>query len=127
VSQFIFLLLIGLNVKHFIADYLLQFPRMIAGKGNFRMAGGYLHAAIHVFGTACVLWLLAVTPQLIVAIVFAEFVIHYILDFAKVHYSAEISSSERPRAFWALNGLDQLLHQLTYVAIVYFALISSPL
>ncbi len=100
---------------------------MIAGKGNFRMAGGYLHAAIHIIGTICVLWLLSVTPQLIVAIVFAEFVIHYILDFAKVHYSTEISSAERPHAFWALNGLDQLLHQLTYVGIVYFASISSPL
>lgn len=99
---------------------------MIAGKGNFRMIGGYLHAAFHVIGTALVLWLLDFSPHLIIVVAIAEFAVHYMLDFAKVHYSAEISSTERPRAFWALNGLDQLLHQLTYVGIVYFALISTP-
>jgi hypothetical protein len=127
VKELIFLLLIGLNMKHFVADYLLQFPWMIAGKGSFRMAGGYVHAAIHVTGTAFVLWLLAVSPQLITGLVLAEFVLHFLLDFAKVHYSGEISSTERPNAYWALNGLDQLLHQLTYVGIVYFVTIGLTL
>jgi hypothetical protein len=126
VNEHVFLLLIGLNIKHFIADYLLQFPWMIAGKGSFRMAGGYVHATIHVTGTAFVLWLLAIPSQCIAWLVLAEFVLHYLLDFAKIHYSKEISSTERPNTFWALNGLDQLLHQLTYVAIVYIAVTGLP-
>lgn len=126
-KELIFLLLIGLNMKHFVADYLLQFPWMIAGKGSFRMAGGYAHAGIHVIGTAFVLWLLAISPQLIAGLVLAEFALHFLLDFAKIHYGSDISSTERPNAFWALNGLDQLLHQLTYVGIVYFIVMGLPL
>ena len=126
-EDLIFLLLIGLNMKHFFADFLLQFSWMIAGKGSIRMAGGYVHAAIHVIGTGLVLWLLSVSLQTIAVLILAEFVIHYLLDFSKARAGNGISSTERPKAFWALIGLDQLLHQLTYVGIVYFVVIDMPL
>src|SRR6478736_1798714 len=52
-----FLLFIGLELKHYIADYFLQPGWMLAGKGDFRQPGGYAHAAVHAGLTALVLLL----------------------------------------------------------------------
>ena len=43
-----FLLFIGLELKHYIADYFLQPGWMLGGKGDFRQPGGYAHAGVHV-------------------------------------------------------------------------------
>ncbi|MBN9053789.1 MAG: DUF3307 domain-containing protein, partial [Rhizobiales bacterium] len=56
-----FLLFIGLELKHYIADYFLQPGWMLGGKGDFRKTGGYAHAGVHAALTALVL-LLAGTP-----------------------------------------------------------------
>ena len=56
------------------------------------------------------------------ALVVAEFVVHFLLDHAKVLYSGGIDPDEDPQRFWAMHGFDQLLHQLTYIVMVYFAL-----
>ena len=45
-----FVLLVGFQLKHFIADYLLQASWMIAEKGKLTSPGGYVHAGIHVLG-----------------------------------------------------------------------------
>ncbi len=125
-QEFLLLVLIGFLLKHFVADYLLQFRWMIAGKGNIRAPGGYVHAAIHVLGSVIVLSLASVPVPVLLALLGAEFVIHYLLDYLKVHYGKEVSSTERPRLFWALNGFDQLMHHLTYVAMTYVVLLSVP-
>jgi len=52
----------------------------------------------------------------------AEFVVHYALDFAKIHYSRGVHVDTQPRRFWALHGVDQLTHQLTYAAMIYVVL-----
>ena len=112
----------GLQVKHFVADYLLQFPWMIAGKGSFIRVGGYVHAAFHVAGTVLVLLAMSVAAKTILLVALLEFVIHYLLDYAKAHYSANIVSTRNPRLFWALNGLDQFLHHVTYIGIVFLVI-----
>src|SRR5688572_5871746 len=81
------ILFVGLEVKHYIADYFLQPAWMLVGKGDFRHPGGYAHAAIHAAFSAVVL-LVAGTPLPILAgLVVAEWVIHYALDYSKIHYS----------------------------------------
>ncbi len=63
------------------------------------------------------------TPLWLVAALFvAEFVVHYGLDYAKIHYSLGIHVDTQPRRFWALHGIDQLTHQLTYAAMIYVVL-----
>ena len=42
-----FVLLVGLELKHYIADYFMQPGWILAGKGDFRKPGGYAHAGIH--------------------------------------------------------------------------------
>lgn len=121
-AETVLLLVAGLEIKHFIADYLLQTSWMISGKADFRQLGGYAHAGVHVIGSLIVL-VLAGTPLATVAwLIAAEFVIHYALDYSKVRYSVGITASGTPSRFWALHGFDQVLHQMTYAAMIYFAL-----
>lgn len=117
-----FILLVGLEVKHYVADYFLQPAWMLGGKGDFRQLGGYAHAGVHVALSAFVL-LLAGTPPLALALLaVAEYVVHYALDYAKIHYSRGVHINTSPRRFWALHGVDQLIHQLTYAAMIYAVL-----
>jgi hypothetical protein len=114
----VFGLLVGLEVKHFIADYLLQPAWILAGKGDFRQPGGYAHAGIHAAFSLVLLLAFGVPFSLAVALFVAEFVVHYALDYAKIHYSAGVDMARQPQRYWALHGGDQLAHQLTYVAMI---------
>ena len=118
-------LLIGLELKHFVADYLMQPGWMLSGKGNIFHPGGYAHAAIHAALSLVVLLLVGTPLGLAVALFAGEFVIHYALDYSKIHYSRGVHVDTQPRRFWSLHGLDQITHQLTYAAIIYAVLVSK--
>ncbi|MGV3489809.1 MAG: DUF3307 domain-containing protein [Devosia sp.] len=122
-----FLLFIGLELKHYIADYFLQPAWMLKGKGDFRRIGGYAHAGLHAALTGVVL-VLAQTPwPWLIGIVLAEFVVHYLLDYSKILYSRGVHIDTQPARFWSLHGLDQIGHQLTYGAIIYAVLVAKGL
>lgn len=114
-----FALFIGLETKHYLADYFLQPSWIIAGKGDFRRAGGYAHAGIHAALTGLVLLFVGTPIPLLISVVMAEFVVHYLLDYGKIRYSVGVHISDQPSRFWALHGVDQMLHQLTYAAIIF--------
>lgn len=120
-----FLLFFGLELKHYVADYFLQPGWMLAGKGDFRQPGGYAHAAVHATLTALVLLLAATPVATLLAIVAAEFVVHYVLDYSKIHYSRGVHVDTQPRRFWSLHGIDQITHQLTYGAMIYIVLVAK--
>jgi hypothetical protein len=115
-------LLVGLEIKHFIADYLLQPAWILAGKGDVRRPGGYAHAGIHAAFSLVLLLAFGVPFGLAVALFAAEFVVHYALDYAKIHYSAGVDMAKQPQRYWALHGADQLAHQITYVAMIFVML-----
>ena len=115
-------LLAWLQVKHFVADYLLQPAWILRGKGDFRNPGGYAHAAIHVAGTIPGLVVFGVDATTIAAAALVEFVIHYLIDHFKAVYSRTHPADVTTRAFWASHGFDQLLHHLTYTGILIAAL-----
>lgn len=116
-------MLLGLLFKHFIYDFLLQTPFMYLNKGTYGHRGGMLHAWMHCMGTFLVLSLcsVALTPTILLA--FLDGIIHYHIDWAKVkitkHFELTPMNSEK---YWWLLGLDQLLHQLTYLLIIVLAL-----
>lgn len=122
-----FLLFIGLELKHYVADYFLQPGWMLAGKGDFRQVGGYAHAGVHAGFSAVVLLLAGTPPLTLAALVLAEFVVHYLLDYSKIHYSKGVHVDTQPRRFWSLHGVDQITHQLTYGAMIYVVLLSKGL
>jgi len=122
-----FVLLIGLEVKHYIADYFLQPAWMLVGKGDWRHPGGYAHAGLHAALSGVVLLIAATPLPIVAALVVAEWVIHYALDYSKILYSRGVRADSDPRRFWALHGIDQLTHQLTYAAMIYAVLLAKGL
>ena len=121
-AETVLILFAGLEIKHYIADYLLQPKWLLGGKGSLTEPGGYVHAAIHVFGSLLVLLLVGVPLPAMAAILAAEFVVHYAIDFSKYRFGGGVQQQTAPWRYWALHGFDQLLHQLTYAGMLYFAL-----
>jgi hypothetical protein len=115
-------MLICFQVKHFIADYLLQPGWILHGKGDLRLAGGYVHAGLHALGSVPAFLIAGLGAQGIAALTAAEFVIHYGIDFTKAGISTRTHAGPDSRVYWALHGADQLVHQLTYVGLVAAAL-----
>ena len=110
--------LVGLQIKHFVADYTLQWPSMIAGKSHLNRAGGYIHAGIHIFFTLLVLVFCNLTAGVIAMILIFEFIVHYATDYAKGSYDCTHKLDANTRHFWVIHGADQLVHQLTYAIIL---------
>lgn len=118
----VLILFVGLELKHYFGDYLLQPVWLLKGKGDLRAPGGYVHAAIHAVGSLLVFFVAGIPIPAALLIVAAEFVVHYTIDFVKYRYGGDVDPIAVPWRFWALHGFDQLLHQLTYAVMVFAAL-----
>jgi hypothetical protein len=106
-------------VKHFVCDFVLQTPWQIGQKGIYGAQGGFVHSGIHVAGTAVAL-IVTMTPISKIAVVLiAEFLIHYHIDWGKEQTVRRMHWKTGAR-FWNAIGFDQLLHALTYLAIVVY-------
>jgi hypothetical protein len=113
-SAAIFLVL--LEIKHFLFDFVFQTSYQLRHKGIYGHPGGLLHSGLHVLGTAVALLIVAAPAGLAAAVLAAEFVVHYHIAWAK-EYVGRTAGIKDGAWFWRMIGLDQLLHQLTYVAI----------
>lgn len=116
----------ALSLKHFVCDFPLQIAYQYKNKGTYGHPGGVLHASVHVIGTLAALSAFVTPIYTVICISLLEGAIHYHIDWAKMKlnnwYRLTPSSSE---IFWHLLGLDQLLHYLTYVGILWY-LVTSP-
>jgi hypothetical protein len=117
-ATYLLLVMLGFQLKHFLADYVLQRPFMFAGKANMRALGGYAHAGVHIAGSAIVLLLAGAPLTLLAWLLPAEFVVHYLIDFAKSRLGRGVTASGRPSLYWAQHGLDQMLHHSTYAVMI---------
>jgi hypothetical protein len=113
-----FFILVLLQIKHWYIDFVDQTMEEVRSKGIYGDEPGIMHSAKHGFGT--LMCILAVTgfPYIGYAMVlaFTDFVIHYHTDWAKMNYGNR--DIQNP-LFWNHLGLDQMVHQLTYLGIVY--------
>ena len=111
----ILLLLTLFSIKHFVADFVLQFPYMVEQKGTYGARGGIDHAVIQ--GLPTLLILLPFVTNINDAIILAaiDMVVHYHIDWAKMNISRGLTPADRK--YWVWLGLDQLLHSLTYIGI----------
>lgn len=116
----VLLLISLLMLKHFVCDFVLQTAYQAHNKGFYGHPGGLLHAAIHALGSVAALGLAAAPAPTIAAIAVAEFALHYHIDFFKERLTRAQGWTPSQRAFWIALGFDQLLHGLTYVAIVWW-------
>jgi len=108
-----------LMLKHAAADFYLQSSYQYLHKGIYGHPGGLLHSAIHVALTPLVYLVLAPASLLLVAgIAVSEFLVHYHVDWLKEQLTHQNNWTPQCRAFWVALGTDQLVHGLTYLAIV---------
>ncbi|WP_323766022.1 DUF3307 domain-containing protein [Marinovum sp.] len=121
-AQWLLLLLLGFQAKHLAADYLLQTPFMLSGKGRYGHPGGLLHATIHGGFSAGLLALAGLGAGAITALALAETVLHYHLDWGKERWLRRRGLTTAAPQFWMALGVDQFLHQLTYLALAALAL-----
>jgi len=114
--------LLALQIKHFLCDFVLQTEFQVRTKGIYGHLGGVLHSGLHILGTIPALMILG-APVTVIAIVLAvEFAIHYHTDWTKVQIDQRCHWETTDQRYWILFGLDQLVHQLTYLGIVYVLL-----
>ena len=56
--------------------------------------------------------------KLVIVLIAAEFLIHYHMDWSKEQIGKRRGLKVNMGAYWTLFGLDQFVHQLTYVAML---------
>ncbi|WP_171100591.1 DUF3307 domain-containing protein [Ruegeria sp. HKCCD7255] len=115
----VLLLLALLHVKHMFADYYLQTPKMLSGRGVYFHIGRAQHAAVHVVGSVVVFAIMRAPIEFIVVIAALEWVVHFHIDFFKASYSDKKQLQPNQAAFWRAAGLDQCMHNLTYIAMAW--------
>ena len=108
-----------LMLKHTVADFYLQTRYQYLNKGIYGHPGGVLHSAIHVALTPFVYLVLAPGSLLLAGVVaLGEFAVHYHVDWLKEQLTRRHAWTARDRGFWYALGTDQLVHGLTYLAMI---------
>ena len=115
----IFLLFGLLQIKHTLADYFLQTPIMLSGRGEYLHFGRALHAGVHLIGSAIAFAIVGTPLWIMAIIVLIEWVVHFHIDWAKARYSDTRELAPNQAAYWRAAGLDQWMHQMTYIAMVW--------
>jgi hypothetical protein len=121
----LFLLIVLYEVKHFVADYLLQTAWIY--KGKTRPGWSYViplgvHAGLHALGSLVILLYFA--PHLWMW-AFFDFGTHFAMD--RIKSSPRLLgrySNTSKRAFWICVGIDQTVHHLVHYYIVYKILVA---
>ena len=110
--------LVFFQFKHFLCDYVLQNDYQLRSKRTYGHLGGALHATVHALATTPIFILLRPSFGLALAVVAAEIFVHYHIDWLKERIMAERMWGYEDRGYWRMFGIDQMLHQLTYIGII---------
>lgn len=116
---FALVLLFLLQFKHLFADFYMQTPRMLRDRGVYRHMGRVQHAGLHGVGSLVALVLVGVPLGLALLIAFVEWVVHFHIDWAKGRWSDHTGHGPEEAGYWRAFGVDQALHQWTYLVIVW--------
>lgn len=123
----IFILLVVFQIKHYLADYPLQFSYMYTWKGmpTHWIAPLRDHAAVHAAMTLFItgVYIASKTPDMstreafaiIFAVSFFDGISHFIID----RWKATRGVGPDTEIFWYYLGIDQMLHHLVGIVIIY--------
>ena len=121
----ILILLLLLQIKHCYADFYLQTYMQTVKKGVWMDPIGLSHTVDHIYSSLIVMLgfslFVSIDPISIIFVVAVEGIIHYLIDFTKVKYGCK--DNTKP-IFWTQFGLDQLVHEMTYLWMVWYLLVS---
>ncbi len=113
-----FVLLSLLFVKHWVADFVVQYDYMVEQKGIYGAAGGVHHSTIHALLTImCFVPFISLPYSMLIGLI--DGVAHYHIDWAKMKINALRKLNITKNEFWMWLGADQLAHSVTYLALVY--------
>ena len=121
--QFVFVLLIVFQIKHFIGDYLLQTGWMVRGKSKAG-AGFVFPLSIHVLVHASMTFaiVMVVNPRFWY-LAGLDFVVHFLMDRIKSSPSLLGRFTDTTKSsFWIPLGFDQMVHHLTHYSIIWILL-----
>jgi len=118
----VLLFLGALQVKHFICDGPLQSKAMVDEKRRYGARLGVIHSAIHGLGALIVMVIFIGLVPLAFALALADALIHYHVDFTKENVVRQMGWTVAQGPFWWAMSFDQMLHQLTYLALATIAL-----
>lgn len=105
-----------LLVKHFLFDFPFQTQKEIANKGDYFNPAGTVHSYKHGLATMAI-FLFFAPWTLALVLGWLDLMTHYHIDWAKMKLSKKLTAADKK--FWVYLGLDQLLHQLVYVGLIY--------
>lgn len=112
--------LVLLQVKHWLVDYVNQTEQEILTKGKYMAVPGVYHSIKHGLATIAILAAVhfvypGLTLGFAVLLGILDFIVHYHVDWVKTNFGTKNTQNKK---FWVQHGLDQLAHHLTYVVIV---------
>ena len=123
-------MLVLFQIKHLLADFMLQSMWIVRTKGIYGHPGGLIHAGLH-GGLSLPALAVPVLAQTglgwgwALALCLAEVIVHYHVDWSKEQLNRHTESIPKDRLFWVLFGMDQCIHQLTYLAMIWACLLLS--
>lgn len=101
------------------ADYFLQTRQMLEARDQYLHFGRFLHAGIHAAGSLLVFVLVSAPIGFVIILVLAEGFVHFHIDWWKGRFVTENDLTPEDAGYWRVSGVDQALHQLTYVAMIW--------
>lgn len=113
------LLICLLQIKHMFADYFMQTRKMLEGRGQYFHIGRAQHSAIHAIGSILCFLVIGAPLVFVVTLALAEWVVHFHIDWGKARYCDGKDFDPYQAGFWRAAGVDQALHQLTYVGMLW--------
>ncbi len=114
--KLLLVVLLILQLKHFVCDFVLQTPYQFLNKGKYGHPGGIIHAGLHALTSTPIFYVVPVSWRAALAIVIGEFIVHYHIDWSK-EQTVKRKKLKFPQAeYWWAFGADQGLHQITYLA-----------
>lgn len=112
----LYLILIGLFVKHWYVDFVIQTQAEVENKGTYGHYDGVMHSAKHGFFTAVIFGSAFGNIATGLMMGFIDFVLHYHIDYVKMRFGTRDMYT---KAFWTQFGADQLAHALTYILLLW--------
>lgn len=109
------IVLLLLQIKHLFCDWVFQPEWMWSNKHIYGHPGGIAHALFNAVGTAAIIGLFYGHFWLVLLL---DFMAHYHIDWVKMNVNNKLGLTPQNPKFWALLGLDQYLHQITYLLII---------
>jgi Protein of unknown function (DUF3307) len=118
-------LLVLLQIKHWYIDFVNQTMEEVQSKGIYGSTLGIWHSSKQALGTLFAVLVITGHDYFFEAafIALVDFVIHYHMDWAKININRRYNYTANTPQFWWWLGFDQLVHQLTYLLILYLVFV----